>query len=60
MEEKTEIYRRFINSRISRARAQALLGDDWEEIAQIVSIRRARDSNEDNGYSGDELTEMFA
>jgi len=60
MNEKSEIYQMFIDGRTNRARARDLLGDDWEEVAQKQSMRRARESNQENGYSGEELTEMFA
>lgn len=54
-----DIYRRYQNGRISRARAKDLLGDDWDEVAQIMSIQRARKGNERYGYSAEELTEFF-
>lgn len=59
-DEELEIYRRFARGEISRSRAESLIGDNWEEVAQIVSMRQSRNSNQQNGYSADELSEMFA
>lgn len=58
-EEKFELYHRFSDGRMSRSRAKELIGDDWEEVRQIVSIRRARESNRKNGYSAEEFTGIF-
>lgn len=50
-----EVYQKFVGSDISRSRAKELIGDNWETVAQVVSIKNTQKSNEENGVSSDEL-----
>ncbi|RNJ22070.1 hypothetical protein Nmn1133_14110 [Halosegnis longus] len=59
-EDMIEIYRRFATGTLGRARAKDLLGEHWEETAQIASIRDAQEANEEGGYSADELSQIFS
>ncbi|WP_143823787.1 hypothetical protein [Halosegnis longus] len=59
-EDMTEVYRRFVNGKISQSRAKDLLGENWEETAQVASIRYAQRANEESGYSADELSQILA
>lgn len=59
-EDMIEIYRRFVSGTLGRARATDLLGEHWEETAQIASIRDAQEANEESGYSANELSQIFS
>lgn len=50
-----EVYHQFVCGSIPQSRAKDLIGDDWETVAQVASIKIALKSNEQNGYPPDEL-----
>ncbi|WP_312908221.1 hypothetical protein [Natronosalvus caseinilyticus] len=54
-----EVYQRFVRGDIPRSRARKLIGDDWETVAQAVSIKNAQESNEENEFSPDELADLI-
>lgn len=59
-EAMTEVYRRFVDGKISQARAKDLLGEQWEETAQVASIRSAQRANEESGHSAEKLSQIFS
>lgn len=59
LDAKLAVYRMHVEGEVSRTTAQRIIGDDWETVKQVGSIRRARAVNRESGYSAGELAEVF-
>lgn len=59
MTNDVEVYQIFVGGDISRFCAKELIGDNWETVAQVVPIKNAQKSNEENGFSSDELAVLL-